>query len=131
MERRAFMIVIAAFIALLIAYSTAAEAISFRVVGAYNLPGSDGGYRPDAYVVVKFDGRTIGRTAVVRNNCNPTWGKKFTIRDFDGGSVRFLVYDRDVRHDDLLGTVEIHDTSPGLRERKLIGRRGRLLVKFL
>ncbi|ORY07877.1 hypothetical protein K493DRAFT_295323 [Basidiobolus meristosporus CBS 931.73] len=77
-----------------------------EVVLGQDLQPCDRNGLSDPYVVLKSNGREIGRTRIIYENLNPRWEETFQISFSGVGSVEVVVFDKDMmKDDDCCGTA--------------------------
>jgi hypothetical protein len=107
--------------------------LTIHVVQAYNILNMDALSASDPWVSVTINGEQVGRTPTVQDNPNPVWNQSFFVPIYNGGSIRFDVYDNDVTKSDWVGVVVCQSPQSGtydIRKQGVAGSLGQLKVTF-
>ncbi|XP_076854643.1 cytosolic phospholipase A2 delta-like [Brachyhypopomus gauderio] len=80
-------------------------AVTVRSLRARDLAGDALGNKPDPYVMVSCNKVSGGRTVTKPSTAYPGWSEVFSFASCKSGQVlKMVVYDEDVKDDDVLGT---------------------------
>jgi len=91
--------------------TSSAEAFVIRIDRAVRVPSMDIGSESDPYVRVRYKSKTLGRTQVKVDDCNPVWNHEMdltsSVKDLDA-EIDFDVWDRDLTNmNDRIGVARI------------------------
>ena len=73
------------------------------------------GSSSDPYVVVKVDGKKVGKTPVVKKNLNPEWNFviECEVRAPQNSVIELKIWDKDLATSDAMGAVVLRDLPRG------------------
>ncbi|KAJ8017063.1 hypothetical protein DPEC_G00013880 [Dallia pectoralis] len=99
---------------------------------AKNLEGDLERSQADGYVKISWGGQNGGMTNFNMNNANPSWTAKFILEEETNSpsSLKLEVWDKDLKHDDHLGTCIVEVMSGTHNKQCDIGSKGSLLFNY-
>jgi len=91
--------------------------LHMKIIEAKNVPAADGNGKSDPYVKFVMNGQEF-KTKAIQNTLTPQWNEVFqlSLLDRNSDSIRFSIWDEDVKYDDELAHLKFHikDLKPGL-----------------
>eukprot|EP00741_Cyanophora_paradoxa_P008963 tig00001415_g8676.t1 len=95
--------------------------LALTIISGSALPARDSNGKSDPYCVVKYGGKDIGKSEVVKSTINPMWNYRVEFQAINGGNdaqdvVVVKMFDKDLVGKDYLGEVHIPiaDWHPGV-----------------